>query len=111
MGVFLLFVPVEFVVSVLLAFVAVMSFRRRVRFPLGQWTPILFVTITPFLTLALNWAVDLRLGRYWSIGGHPWYLLLVLFATSVFILSMNLKFMQRRAVEIRGETVDSPKNI
>ena len=103
MGVFLFFVPVEFVASVLLAFAAVMCFRRRVRFPLGQWTPILFVAITPFLTLALNRAVHLRLGRYWSIGGHPWYLLLVLFATSIFILSMNLKFMQRRAQEIRGK--------
>ncbi len=102
MGAFLLFVPVEFVASVLLAFGAVMCFRRRVRFPLGQWTPILFVTITPFLTLALNGAVHLRLGRYWSIGGHPWYLLVFLFATSFFILAMNLQFMQRRALEIRG---------
>jgi glycerol-3-phosphate acyltransferase PlsY len=102
MGVFLFFIPVEFVGSVLLAFAAAMSFRRRVRFPLGQWTPILFVTITPFLTLALNQAVHLPLGSYWSVGGHPWYLLVVLFATSFFILAMNLKFMQHRAQEIRG---------
>jgi hypothetical protein len=29
--------------------------------------------------------------------------LVVLFATSFFILSMNLRFMQRRAQEIRGK--------
>jgi glycerol-3-phosphate acyltransferase PlsY len=103
MGVFLFFIPVEFVLSVLLAFGGAMSFRRRVRFPLGQWTPILFVTIAPFITLALNRAVHLRLGRYWSIGGHPWHLLVALFATSIFILSMNLEFMKRRAREIRGK--------
>jgi acyl-phosphate glycerol 3-phosphate acyltransferase len=100
MGVFLFFIPVEFFASVLLGFAAAMSFRRRVRFAVGQWTPILFLTITPFLTLALNRALRIPLGGGWSVGGHPWYLLVVLFATSFFILGMNLRFMMSRAEEI-----------
>jgi acyl-phosphate glycerol 3-phosphate acyltransferase len=103
MGVFLFFIPVEFVISMLLGFAIAMSFRRRVRFAMGQWTPIIFVTITPFLTLALNRVWYLPLGGNWSVGGHPWYLLVALFAISLFVLAMNLQFMRRRAQEVRGE--------
>jgi glycerol-3-phosphate acyltransferase PlsY len=101
MGVFLFFIPVEFIASVLLGFAIAMSFRRRVRFAMGQWTPILFVIITPFLTLALNRVWYIPLGGDWSVGGHPWYLLVVLFVISLFILAMNLQFMRRRIQEVR----------
>jgi glycerol-3-phosphate acyltransferase PlsY len=103
MGVFLVLIPVEFVVSVLLGFAIAMSFRRRVRFAMGQWTPILFVIITPFLTLALNRVWHIPLGGNCSVGGHPWYLLVALFAISLFILGMNLPFMRSRIQEVRGK--------
>lgn len=103
MGVFLFLIPVEFMASVLLAFTIAMGLRRRVRFVMGQWTPILFVAITPFLTLALNRVVFVPFGGYWSIGGHPWQLLAGLFFLSLFILAMNIQFMKRRAAEISGQ--------
>jgi acyl-phosphate glycerol 3-phosphate acyltransferase len=93
MGVYLFFIPVELVASVFLGFGAAMSFRRRVRFALGQWTPIMFVTITPFLTLALNWAVRVPLWGRTSIGGRPWWEVVGVFAVSFFILAMNWRFM------------------
>jgi acyl-phosphate glycerol 3-phosphate acyltransferase len=95
MGVYLFFVPVEFMASVLLGFAGASCLKSRVRFFMGQWTPILFVTLTPFLTLAFNWLrVPLR-GRV-SIGGHPWWVLAGTFLTSLFVLAMNWKFLARK---------------
>jgi glycerol-3-phosphate acyltransferase PlsY len=95
MGVYLFFVPVEFLAAVLLAFGAASSLRSRVRYFMGQWTPILFVAITPFLTLALNWLrVPLR-GRV-SLGGHPWWVVAGTFAVSLFVMAMNRNFLARK---------------
>jgi glycerol-3-phosphate acyltransferase PlsY len=96
MGVFLFFIPVEFVASVLLGFGAAMSLQRRVRFPMGQWTPILFVALAPLLTLALNWTVRVPLWGRVSIGGHPWWEVAGTFAFSFFILAMNWNFLGRK---------------
>jgi len=96
MGVYLLFIPVEFMASVLLGFGAAMGLKARVRFPMGQWTPILFVTLTPFLTLALNWVVRVPLWGRVSIGGHPWWVVAGTFLTSLFVLAMNLRFLARK---------------
>ncbi len=96
MGVFLFFVPVEFVACVLLAFGGAMGLKARVRFPLGQWTPILFVAITPFLTLALNWTVRIRLWGRLGIGGHPWWVVAGTFLTSLFVLAMNWSLLARK---------------
>ena len=96
MGVFLFFVPAEFVLAVLLGFGTVMGLGRRVRFPLGQWTPILFVTLTPVLSAALNWAVRLPLWGRATFGGHPWWVVAGTFATSFFILAMNWTFLARK---------------
>ena len=95
MGVFLFFVPAEFLISVLLGFAAAMSLRARVRHPLGQWTPIIFVTLTPLLTLALNW-VRLPLWGRLSLGGHPWWEVAGTFAISFFILAMNWELLARK---------------
>jgi hypothetical protein len=62
---------------------------------MGQWTPILFVTLTPFLTLALNW-VRVPLWGHVSIGGHPWWVLAGTFLTSFFVMGMNLRFLARK---------------
>jgi glycerol-3-phosphate acyltransferase PlsY len=95
MGVYLFFVPAEFMASVLLGFAGASCLRSRVRFVMGQWTPILFVTLTPFLTLALNW-VRVPLWGHVSIGGHPWWVLAGTFLTSFFVMGMNLRFLARK---------------
>jgi glycerol-3-phosphate acyltransferase PlsY len=95
MGVFLFFVPVEFVASVLLGFTGASLMRSRVRFFIGQWTPILFVTLTPLLALGFNW-LRIPLWGQLSIGGHPWWVLAGTFLTSCFVMVMNLKFLARK---------------
>ncbi len=107
-GVYAFFVPAEFFMSVLLGFFAVMLFVRGVRFRLGRWTPILFVTITPFLTLALNWTVRLELPAGMALGGHPWYFVATAFAISFFILGMNVPVMGRALRDLRGLPAPEP---
>jgi acyl-phosphate glycerol 3-phosphate acyltransferase len=96
MGVFLFFVPVEFLASVLLAFGAAMVFHHRLRFPMGQWTPILFVILTPLLTLALNWTVRLPLWGRLTVGGHPWWVPAGVPAFSLFLLALNWRLLARK---------------
>jgi ABC-type dipeptide/oligopeptide/nickel transport system permease subunit len=45
--------------------------------------------------------VDVPLGDRISLGGHPWYVLVVVFAVSLFILAMNFSFMGERLKEIK----------
>ena len=110
MGVFLFFIPVEFVVCTLLSALFVMLFIKHAEFRVGRSIPITFVTATPFVTLALNWFVDIPLFAHISIGGHPWYILVVAYAISLFILGIHLPFVlgkMRAARESAPSEVDA----
>jgi glycerol-3-phosphate acyltransferase PlsY len=99
-GVYAFFVPGELLLCMLVAFLAVILFAKKVRFRIGQWVPILFVCLTPFAALSLNSLVDLPLFAGRSLGGHPWYVLAIAFFLSVFILGFNIPFMGQRLEEI-----------
>lgn len=105
-GVYSFFVPGELLLSMLLGFLIVIVFLRRVRFRVGRWTPILFVTLTPFMTLAFSLFIDLPLFAGLTLGGHPRHVVLVVFLLSFAILAINLRFMGRRLQEIGGRRVE-----
>ena len=100
-GVYLFFVPVELVGSMLAGFALVMLFVRNVRFRFGLWIPIMFVTILPFLTMAVSLAIDIPLVGAVSIGGHPWPVVAGVFAVSLFLLGINRRLLGR-ALRERG---------
>ncbi|RKX76434.1 MAG: glycerol-3-phosphate acyltransferase [Spirochaetes bacterium] len=91
-GVYLFFVPVELFVSMLIGFAIVMLFIKNVRYRIGRWTPIIFVTITPFLTLASSLSIDIPLFAHLSIGGHGWSTIVSVFLISFSILFINFSF-------------------
>lgn len=95
-GIFLFFIPIEFMLSVLLGALLVAFFIRKVKFRLTRWVPIVYSIITPFLTLAFNWVIDIRLFAHISIGGHPWYMLIGSFAISLSILAVNMSFVLKK---------------
>jgi len=99
-GVYAFFIPAELFLCMLLGFLVVMLFIKRVRFRIGQWVPILFIALTPFVTLILNFFVDLPLFAGRTLGGHPWYVLVIAFVLSFFILGMNFSFMGHRLREM-----------
>jgi acyl phosphate:glycerol-3-phosphate acyltransferase len=100
-GVSLFFVPVEYLVSMLIGGLVVLNFFKNVQFKYGQWTPIMFVILTPFMTLLSTLTLDIPLFAHFSIGGHPWSVAAGAFAISFTILGMNIGFMQNRAKELK----------
>ena len=103
-GIFLYVVPLEFLFSFLVGGLIVVFFVKKVRFRFGRWVPIMFVLITPFLTLALNSLVDVRVSANLSLGGHEWYVLVGAFIASLSMLGINLTFMGTRVDELKGES-------
>lgn len=99
-GVSLFFIPVEFIVSLIIGGLIVIFFFKNVKFRYGQWTPIMFVTLTPFLTLALNRIVYIPLFAHISIGGHPAGVVAGAFAMSFLILFFNISFLKSRKEEL-----------
>jgi len=100
-GVSLFFVPLEYLVSMLIGGLFVIFFVKRVKHRYTQWTPIMFVILTPFLTLLTNLTMDIPLFAHVFIGGHPWAVVGGVFALSLIILALNVGFMRSRAREIR----------
>jgi len=100
-GVSLFFIPVEYLISMLIGGTIVLLFFKKVQYKYGQWTPIMFVTLTPFLTLLTTMTLDIPLFAHISIGGHPWSIVAGAFVLSFTILGLNINFMRSRADELK----------
>ena len=99
-GTMLFFIPVEYLASMLIGGTFVLLFVKNVKYRFTQWIPISFVTLTPFLTLAVNGLVDVPLFAHISIGGHPPAVVIGTFVVSLFMLGMNFQFMKERKKEL-----------
>ena len=106
LGVSLFFVPFEFLASMLLGGLIVILFFKNVRFKYGQWTPILFVILTPFVTLASSLTLSVPLFSHLAIGGHPAGLVAGSFVMSLTLLGINLSFMKKRVGEVKDGKPD-----
>ena len=93
-GVYGFFIPAELLLCLVLAFVIAILFLKGIRFRVGQGVPILLVAVAPFVTLLLNFFVDLPLFTGRSLGAHPWYVLLIVFLLSLFVIGMNFPFVR-----------------
>jgi glycerol-3-phosphate acyltransferase PlsY len=101
-GVLGYFVPVEVVITLALGFVLAMIFFRHAAHTLGQWTPVMFLTILPFLTLAANAWLDLTLFDGVTLGGHPWDVPVIVFVIALLLLGLNASFMLKQMGEARA---------
>ena len=101
-GVSLFFIPIEYLLSMLIGGTIVLLFFKGVKYKYGQWTPIMFVSITPFLTLLLSLTINIPLFAHISIGGHPWSVVAGVFVLSFTILGLNIGFMRSRAEELKN---------
>jgi glycerol-3-phosphate acyltransferase PlsY len=99
LGVSLFFVPAEFLFSMLAGGLVAIKFFSKTEHKFAQWTPIMFVVLTPFVTLATSLLVDVPLFSHIGIGGHPWSVVAGAFAMSFLLLWLNRSFMKKRAVE------------
>ncbi|MBN2051380.1 MAG: glycerol-3-phosphate acyltransferase [Spirochaetales bacterium] len=100
-GVLLFFIPVEYLVSMLIGGTIVLLFLKKVKYKFGQWTPVMFVILTPFLTLLSTLLLDIPLFAHISIGGHSPSIVVGSFVLSLTILALNMTFMRFRTRELK----------
>lgn len=91
------FVPIEIALSVLIGGGAALLFKRNKGLWLTQWAPIYFVTLTPFLTLAVNLTVDVPIWANISLGGHPWTVVAGCFVLSLMMMGLNMRLLVAKA--------------
>lgn len=101
LGLFVFFVPVEYLLSLLLGGLIVIRFFKGFSYRFGRWTPVMSVVLTPFVVLIFSPILDIPLFAHLSIGGHPWYVVVGTFGTSLFMFCMNLPFLLRTMRERR----------
>jgi len=97
LAVSLWFVPLEFLISILSSGLLARLFMKNRGNWLTQWSPIFFITMTPFLTLILNILVDIPIWKGISLGGHPWTVVAGCFALSLMMLGLNYRLVKAKA--------------
>ncbi|WP_455382152.1 glycerol-3-phosphate acyltransferase [Salinispira pacifica] len=100
-GIYAWFVPLEMFAAMLVGAALVMLIVRNVPHRLGPYTPITFVSLTPFFALGSTLAGRIRLTDWLTLGGHPWYLIAGIFALSLIIFVLNLPFLRERREELQ----------
>lgn len=93
LAVSLWFVPLEFLISMFGGGLLALLFLRKKGLWLTQWSPIMFITLTPFLTLVLNLTVDIPVWKNISLGGHPWTVVAGSFVMSLMMLGLNSRLV------------------
>jgi glycerol-3-phosphate acyltransferase PlsY len=86
-------VPVELLITLVVGFALAMAFFRHASHTLGQWTPIMFLSILPFLALATNAWLDVRLFEGVTLGGHPWEVPIIVLVIALLILALNASLL------------------
>jgi glycerol-3-phosphate acyltransferase PlsY len=99
LGVSLFLVPLEFLFSMLVGGLVSIAFFKKAEHKFAQWTPIMFVILTPFVTLATSAWLDVPIVSHVALGGHPWSVVAGAFTLSVLLLWLNRAFMKKRAKE------------
>ncbi|MCK5737510.1 MAG: glycerol-3-phosphate acyltransferase, partial [Spirochaetaceae bacterium] len=97
LAVSLWFVPLEFTISILSGGLLALTFMRKKGNWLTQWSPIFFITLTPFLTMILNFFVDIPVWKGISLGGHPWTVVIGCFTLSLMMLGLNYRLVKAKA--------------
>ena len=103
LAVSLWFVPLEFLISMIAGGLFALLFLRNRGLWLTQWSPIMFITLTPFVTLAFNLTVDIPIWLNISLGGHPWTVVAGAFVLSLMMLGLNLRLVLAKMTDKHWE--------
>ena len=93
------FAPMESLVSIIAAWLAVLLFVRGVRFRLGRWVPMLFLTLAPLLATTTTLLLDVRITPWLAVGGHPWAVPVGMFAASLLVFGFSFKTLRQAFAE------------
>lgn len=93
-GVFLFFIPVEYLLCMILSFFFVITIFKNSKYKWGQKAPIAFLTMTPFVTLLSSIFIDIPLFAHFKIGGHMPAVIVGTFVMALMIFAINSKFLK-----------------
>jgi acyl-phosphate glycerol 3-phosphate acyltransferase len=69
-GVWAFFVPVEFLISLVLGTIISFTAMKNAEFKFGRWAQMFGIVLTPIVILVINQIADIPLFLHFSIGGH-----------------------------------------
>jgi len=95
-GVYMFFIPVEFLLTLLVCFGANRLLFRTRKYSVGQLVPMCFVPLAPLMTLVSALFVRIRITDGLIIGGYPWYLVAGVALLSVYLFIINLNIVRER---------------
>jgi glycerol-3-phosphate acyltransferase PlsY len=95
-GIYMFFVPVEFLAALVLAFLTVHIFLRRERYAHGQLTPMFFIPLAVVLVILSSLLADIRIPGGLQLGGHPWYVVAGIIVLSAYIVVVNIRVISVR---------------
>ncbi len=102
MGALCYFVFAEFFISLVLAYIIAELFLRHTQYRIGQWVPILFLSITPVVTLLASLFLDLHIIAGITLGGKPPYLAAVVLVFGLCIILLNQHVFRGKVAEARS---------
>ncbi len=95
-GIYMFFIPVEFFITLVLAFLIVQVFFRKKKYSIGMLTPMVFVPLAPILLILSNLLLDTHLFGTIKVGEYPWYVVAGVIAMSAYIFFINRKVVSAR---------------
>jgi hypothetical protein len=100
-GAYVMLVPVEALFCLFAAAGVVALFVRNVPHKFGPYTPVIFVSATPFVTLATALLLNVPIVGGIGIGNHGLFVVVGVFVLSLTILAINPSYIQRRLDDLR----------
>ena len=88
-GVWAFFVPVEFVISLVLGTIIAFTFMRNAEFKFGRWAQMFGIILTPIVIIIVNQIADIPLFWHISIGGHSTGIVIGAFLLLIEMFALN----------------------
>jgi len=95
-GVFIFIVPLEFLISFVVASLFGLLVMRRRDPAWVRWVPISLPMFVPVIATGLNAALDVPIVARLSLGGHPWEWIIGVWAVCFLMLGINFRYLRTR---------------
>ena len=88
-GVWVFFVPFEFLISLILGTVIAFTVMRNAEFKFGRWAQVFGIVLTPVVIIVMNKIADIQLFWHISIGGHSTGIVIGAFMLLITMFMLN----------------------
>ena len=83
------FVPIEFIVALILGTTMAYTIMRKAEYKFGRWSQIFAMLISPFIVMVANQFFNIPLFAHFSIGGHNSGVVIGIFLLVIEMIILN----------------------